>query len=134
MTLNHILEVANIDNVIDRAFLAGYLAWFLVTELYVPHGVHGSRIVDRDVRRYGMCLALALLIWAIGAEVLTVGVNLWRDHAMVLGVWLMLVGTVGTVAGNLLLIRILSVQRYGNWLWLTVAGINAVYTAVVLSA
>ena len=132
MTLNHILEIANIDNVIDRAALAAYLAWFLVTELYVPHGTYGSRIVDRDIRRYGICLALALLIWAIGALVLTFGVNLWRDHAMVLGVWLMLIGTVGTVIGNLLLIRILSVQRYGNWLWLSVAGVNVVFTILSL--
>lgn len=132
MTLNHILEISNIDNVIDRAALAGYLAWFLVTELYVPHGTYGSRIVDRDIRRYGICLALALLIWAIGALVLTFGVNLWRDHAMVLGVWLMMIGTVGTVIGNLLLIRILSVQRYGNWLWLSVAGVNVVFTILSL--
>lgn len=132
MSLNHLLEIANIDNVIDRAALAAYLAWFLATEWAMPHGVIGSRIVDKDIRRYGICLAAALLIWAVGALVLTFGVNLWRDHALVLGVWLMLIGSLGTVTGNLMLIRILSVQRYGNWLWLSVAGVNVVFTILSL--
>jgi biotin transporter BioY len=133
MTLNHILEIANVNNVIDRAALAGYLTWFLITELAVGKEVMGSRIVDRDIRRYGICLAAALLLWAIGALVITLGVNLWRDHADVAGVWFMVVGSVGTVVGNLMLIRILSVQRYGNWLWLSVALINVAYTLWALS-
>jgi hypothetical protein len=133
MSLNHILEIVNIDNVIDRAALSAYLGWFLLTELAIPHGMIGSRIVDKDIRKYGICLAAALLLWAVGALVITLGVNLWRDHADVVGVWLMVFGSVLTVAGNLFLIRLLSVQRYGNWLWFLVTLINIAYTLWALS-
>ena len=128
--LNHILDIVNAYNIIARGAIAAYMAWFLVTEFGVPTSYKNeSRIVSVDIRKWAIALGLSIFLWAFGAEVLTVGVQLWRVHGAILGFWLMLIGSAITVAGNLLLLRTLSIKRCGEWLWVTVAGAILGYTA-----
>jgi hypothetical protein len=128
--LNRILEIANLNNVIDRAALVILTAYLLHSLFGNQKGssVHEAHIVMSDIWRWSMRLCLALLVWAAGALVITIGANLWRDHGLVVGVWTMVIGSIGTVAGNLDLLRILSLRRFGERVWLAVAAVNLAYT------
>jgi hypothetical protein len=134
--LNQILEIANINNVIDRAGLVGltsYLLRLLLTAVNGNnHAMHEAHIIMSDVWRWSIRLCLSLLIWAAGALVITLGVNLWRDHHLVIGVWIMVLGSIGTVTGNLDLIRVLSLRRFGERIWLSVFAVNVAYTIIAL--
>jgi hypothetical protein len=136
MILNQILEIANINNVIDRAALVSltmYLLRFLLTAAKGNNrAIHEAHIVMSDIWRWSTRLCVSLLVWASGALVITLGVNLWRDHHLTIGVWIMVFGSVGTVVGNLDLIRVLSLRRFGENIWAVVAAVNVVYSIVAL--
>jgi hypothetical protein len=136
MILNQVLEIANINNVIDRAALVTltmYLLRFLLTAAKGNnHAMHEAHIVMSDIWRWSTRLCVSLLVWAAGALIITLGVNLWRDHHLVTGVWIMVFGSIGTVLGNLDLIRVLSLRRFGERIWSAVAVLNVVYTIVAL--
>jgi hypothetical protein len=138
MMLNRILEIANINNVIDRAALVAltsYLLHLLMTAAKGNnHAMHEAHIVMSDIWRWSTRLCLSLLVWAAGALVITIGANLWRDHHLVIGVWIMVLGSIGTVAGNLDLLRVLSLRRFGERIWMAVAAVNVVYTLIALAA
>lgn len=137
MILNQILEIANINNVIDRAAVLGltsYLLRFLLTAVKGNNrAMHEAHIVMSDIWRWSIRLCLSLLIWSGGALVITLGVNLWRDHHLEVGVWIMVLGSTWTIIGNLDLIRVLSLRRFGEKIWLVVAVVNFVYTIVALT-
>src|SRR5205823_10523794 len=127
--LNHILDIANAHNIIARGAIASFMAWFLTTEFVMqPTRYAESRIVADGVRKWAVCLGAAIFLWAFGAEVLTIGVELWRVHGAMLGFWLMLIGSAVTVIGNLLLLRTISFKRCGEWVWVAVAGAIGGYT------
>jgi hypothetical protein len=135
MSPNQILDVVNGYSILNRIALAVFLTWFLLIELKDPYGIGNavgesrSRIVDmRDIRRYGICLGTALAMWAYGAGVLTIGVHLWRDEGMLLGVAVMVLGTAMTTLSNLWIIAECSIHRYGHIIWLFVLGVNVLYT------
>lgn len=130
--LNRILEIANLNNVIDRAALVVLTSYLLRTLFSDKSGSagHEAHIVMSDIWRWSMRLCLSLLIWAAGALVITIGANLWRDHGLVIGVWTMVIGSTGTIAGNLDLLRILSLRRFGERVWLAVAAVNLAYTVL----
>jgi hypothetical protein len=135
--LNRILEIANINNVIDRAALVAltsHLLYLLMTASRGNnHAIHEAHIVMSDIWRWSMRLCLSLLVWAAGALVITLGVNLWRDHHLVIGVWIMVIGSIGTVIGNLDLLRVLSLRRFGERIWKAVLAVNLVYTIAALA-
>jgi hypothetical protein len=135
--LNRILEIANINNVIDRAALVAltsHLLYLLMTASKGNnHAINEAHIVMSDIWRWSMRLCLSLLIWAFGALVITLGVNLWRDHHLVIGVWIMVIGSIGTVIGNLDLLRVLSLRRFGERIWKAVLAVNLIYTIAALA-
>jgi hypothetical protein len=135
--LNRILEIANINNVIDRAALVAltsHLLYLLMTASKGNnHAINEAHIVMSDIWRWSMRLCLSLLVWAFGALVITLGVNLWRDHHLVIGVWIMVIGSVATVIGNLDLLRVLSLRRFGERIWQAVLAVNLLYTIVALA-
>ena len=135
--LNRILEIANINNVIDRAALVAltsHLLYLLMTASKGNnHAINEAHIVMSDIWRWSMRLCLSLLIWAFGALVITLGVNLWRDHHLVIGVWIMVIGSVATVIGNLDLLRVLSLRRFGERIWKAVLAVNLIYTIAALA-
>lgn len=135
--LNRILEIANINNVIDRAALVAltsHLLYLLMTASKGNnHAINEAHIVMSDIWRWSMRLCLSLLIWAFGALVITLGVNLWRDHHLVIGVWIMVIGSVATVIGNLDLLRVLSLRRFGERIWQAVLAVNLIYTIAALA-
>jgi hypothetical protein len=137
MMLNRILEIANLNNVIDRfalVVLTSYLLrMMLVSATGNNHAVHNAHIVMSDIWRWSIRLCASLLVWATGALIITLGVNLWRDHGLVIGVWTMVFGSIGTVVGNLDLLRVLSLRKFGERIWLIVAAANVAYTIVALS-
>lgn len=122
--LNHILDIGNAFSIVARAALVFYLIWFLATE-FTETSTHvgESPIVPDYVRRWAICLGTAILLWAAGAWVLTIGVQFWRAAGEMIGFWLMLFGELIAVIGNLLLLRTLSVKRWGETLWVIVAAI-----------
>lgn len=134
MTLNHILEIANINNVIDRGALVALTSHLLRVMLRSSdsHSMHSTHVVMPNVWRWSVRLCYSLLFWAAGALTITFGVNLWRDHGLVIGVWVMVLGSVGTIAGNLDLIRILSLRRFGERVWIVVAIVNVLYTMMAV--
>jgi hypothetical protein len=137
MILNEILEVANVNNIIDRAALVLLTSYLLRRMLAAPMGnnyaIHEAHVVTADIWRWSIRLCFSLLIWSAGALVITLGVNLWRDHHLVIGVWVMVAGSVLTVGGNLDLIRVLSLRRFGEQVWLWVLMFNWAYTIIALS-
>lgn len=133
MTLNQILEIANLNNVIDRAALAALTAYKLRRILQDHRPSDDANIVTPDIRHWSIRLCLATLVWSVGALILTVGVNLWRDQHLVIGVWVMVAGSIITVVGNIDLIRVLSLRRFGERVWKVVAALNVIYTVIALA-
>jgi hypothetical protein len=127
--LNHILDIANDHNIIVRGAIAAYMLWFLVMEFVVNHTPYTeSRIVLSGVRRWAIWIGVAIFLWALGAEVLTIGVKLWRGSGLILGFWLMLIGSAITVIGGLMLLRSVSIKQCGEWFWCGVLAVVVEYT------
>lgn len=130
--LNHILDIGNALSIVARAALVLFMAWFLITEFAEPTPHTGeSMIVPDYVRRWAICLGFSIFLWAIGAEIITVGVQFWRVAGRMLGFWLMLIGEGVAIAGNLLLLRTLSVKRCGEIVWSVVAAL-VVLTVILM--
>lgn len=131
--LNHILDIGNAFSIVSRGALAIYLTWFLAKEFaHEAPKQRESMIVPNSVRRWAICLGFSIFLWAIGAEVITIGVQFWRVAGRMIGFWLMLTGEVVAVVGNLLLLRTLSFKKWGEGLWVVVAFITVAVGVLML--
>jgi hypothetical protein len=136
MSSNHILELVNNLATINRLFLVIYLIKFLVFEKFVP--VVRESLIIPDISRHALCLAFAITIDKVGA--LIVGITIWLWRAMGLGggsglvslsaVPGMVIGSILMTIGTLLLIRILSIAKYGDIIWHSVIMIDFVYLII----
>ena len=124
MTANHVLEIANNLATINRGFLVVYLLWFLLLDGARPARRAPSTLVVSDIRKHAMCLAFGLTVDKVGALIVGVTVWLWRKGIggisgpiVVNSVPGMVAGSILMAVGTLLLLRILSMARFGAVIW-----------------
>lgn len=130
---NHILEVVNNLATINRLALVIYLLIFLASDNFKPKII--NNIVVPDIHRHALCLAFALTVDKLGALIVGLTIWLWRavglgggaGNAAISAVPGMVLGSVLMAIGTILLLRILSIARYGNSIWLSVAGVSGAY-------
>ena len=135
---NHILEIANNFATINRLALVIYLLIFLTTDNFKPRVLNS--LVVPDIHRHALCLAVALTIDKVGA--LIVGITIWIYRAIGLGggsgtaafssVPGIVVGSLLMGLGTLLLLRILSIAKYGDIIWHALLAIDFIYIALAV--
>lgn len=133
---NHILEIVNNLATINRLVLVVYLVHFFFMGNFKP--ALSDDLVIPDIHRHALCLAVALTVDKIGA--LIVGITIWLWRAMGIGggagvihfssVPGMVTGSLLMAFGTLLLIRILSIAKYGDSIWQYTLVADALYVVV----
>lgn len=133
--LNFVLETVNGVVAILTFFLLIFLTMYLFSELRRRHLAWRALMMSLPI---GMSLALALYVEKVGALLTRVVVWVWRrlgaggaggpmSHVQLQA---MLLGAVLMAIGLLMLIRVLSKPRFGNWPWIVSGCITVGYVAV----
>ena len=132
--MNQILELTNNVRTINQGALWLYFSVFLLVGFSV-HANPQSYILP-DLGRMARCLGFAIWVWATGAIV--IGVTIWIQRRGLGGLpgrpdwWTVPCMTLGNTLlalGALLLLRIMSLARFGNDIWHGLIMVNAAYVA-----
>ncbi len=116
-----------------REFLAGFFTGEAKPMRQQPRNF--SEIVLVDVKRHAMCLSFALIVDKAGALIIGITVLIWRASGVGGGpgplnfakVGWMVTGSIGMAIGTLLILRILSIARFGGKIWLPLLAIDVLY-------
>jgi hypothetical protein len=131
-SLNFVLETTNGAVSLLTAFFLIFLTVYLVQEFR-----------SRDLKWWkialslpvGMAVALALYIEKAGALTTRIIIFVWRVHGgnipfSDVELFLLMFGAMATAIGLLMMMRILSRARYGNWPWLLVSVVTLIYVGI----
>lgn len=136
-TTNHVLEVVNNLRTINQASIFAYLTWFMIWGMRST--ARPQAAVMQDIRRMVLCTAFAL--WMHQGGGLVIGLTIWIFRAVGLGggagmaspwtvPWMGL-GSILIAASAVLLLRIMSIAKFGNILWAGLLVIDLLFLAVV---
>ena len=132
-TTNHILEVVNNLRTINQASIFAYLTWFMIWGMWSTASPQAA--VMQDIRRMVLCTAFAL--WMHQGGGLVIGLTIWVFRAVGLGggagvasPWTvppMALGSFLISLSAILLLRIMSVAKFGNRLWIGLMVLDLVF-------
>lgn len=135
MTTNQILEIVNNLRTIDQSLFAIYLTWYL-WDRRKPYS-HPESILIHDPKRLALCLGIALLVDKYGASI--VGITIWILRTYGLGGGVapppaasipgMVGGSLLMTIGAILLLRLMSIGRFGERVWLGLVAIDVIFLA-----
>lgn len=136
---NFALEVANNLRTINQQGTWFFLTWFIVWGFWIS--VSPQDITIKDVRR--LVLSLAFAMWLHDSGGLIIGYTVWFFRAMGIGggsgrpdpnsIYGMVAGQLTIAIAHVGIIGILSINRFGNLLWLLMLVADVAYLACVLS-
>jgi hypothetical protein len=134
---NRILEVVNDVRTINQTALFVYFSWFLVLGWRAKG--HARSIILPDLDRMARCLGAGIWVWAFGAVIIGITIAIHRsglgDMSGLPAWWTvppMALGSFQLGLGALLVLRIMSIARYGNILWFGLIAADLVYLASAL--
>jgi hypothetical protein len=140
--LNLVLELANGVVTINTFFLLCYLVMYFGIQFRRSREINPAHlIVDPDVRRHAVALAVALMVDKTGAFITRATVWYWRrigvggaggpmnyDQTL-----LMLIGAILMSVGVLMLTHVLARPRYGNIALVMISIVDVVYVVGAVS-
>jgi hypothetical protein len=133
--LNFVLETTNGAVSLLTAFFLIFLTVYLIQEFRARKLTWRKMAAALPV---GIAVALALYIEKVGALTTRIIIFIWRVHGgdipfsdIELG--LLSFGAEATAVGLLMMMRILSRARYGDWPWIVVSLITLVYVGVTMA-
>ena len=135
MIANRILEIGNDWRTINQFAIFVYFSWFLLAGMRANSSP--QTVMLADLAKMARCLAFALWTWVFGAVVIGVTIKIQRSGlggmAGLPAWWTvppMTIGSYGLGLGALLVFRIMTIARHGNWMWLALLGVGVIYLAV----
>lgn len=132
--INFILELTNNVRTINQAGVWVYFSLLLVA--FLRTAAEPRRLILQDADKMARCLAFAIWVWASGAVVIGITVGLQRagiggfpGHPAPWVAPFMALGNLLLALGALLVFRIMSIAKYGDWLWYAMIVADIIYLA-----
>ena len=132
MTANRILELVNNWRTINQGALMIYFTLFLL--FGVRASSNPQSIILPDLSKMARCLAFAIWVWVTGAVIIGITIAIQRGGLggmSGLPAWWtvppMMVGSYMLGLGALLMFRIMTIARHGDWLWAPLTALGLAY-------
>lgn len=134
MKMNQILELANNVRTLNQAAAWAYFGIFLAIGFSAR--ANPQSIILPDLGRMARCLGFSIWVWLSGSVV--IGLTIWAWPRGLGGLpgrpeWLvippMILGNMLLGLGALLVLRIMSIARFGNDIWHALVMVDVAYVA-----